>query len=123
MAYESNKEKIYNYFLNKIFPQMDIFGIDYYKTISTISSELRISSKMVEEVFKELFQSEKITEIRIIELTKEELIKRSKEKEEIEKETKKEVETIKESVLIDFKDKPLKEIKLNGELEKEDVYK
>lgn len=83
MAYESNKEKIHNYFFKRVYPQMDLYGIDYYKTISTISSELHISSKMVEEVFKELFQSDKLKEIRIIELSKEELKKREEEKEKI----------------------------------------
>jgi hypothetical protein len=86
MTYETNKQKIHNYFFNRIYPQIDIFGLDYYKTISTISTELSVSMKIVEDFFKGLFQSEKLKEMRVIELTKKELENRTNKSQEAEKE-------------------------------------
>jgi len=106
MPYETNKQKIHNYFFNRIYPRIDKFGIDYYKTISTISTELSVSFKMVEDFFKGLFQGEKIKEIRIIELTSIELESRENESKKREKEA--------ESV---FKGEPIKEEEIKEEPE------
>ena len=106
MSYETNNQKIHNYFFNKVYPRMDKYGIDYYKTISTISAELNISLKVVEDFFKRLFQGEKLKEIRTIELTNTELENREKELKEREKEA--------ESV---FKGEPIKEEEIKEELE------
>ena len=88
MAYESNKQKIHNYFFNLIYPSIDKYGVDYYKTIMTISSELKVSIKFVEEFFEQLFKIGKLNESRIIEISEEEIKKREEEKRKIEEEAK-----------------------------------
>lgn len=92
MLYETNTKRVNDYFFNKIYPNMGLCGIEYNKTIFHISSTLAISRGKVEEFIKDLVESGKLQEIRILELPKEELVRREKVKEEIEKEVKKEEE-------------------------------
>lgn len=87
MVYKSNFEQMKDYFFNVIYPNMDVCGVDYKKTISEISLKLSIKKEKVEDFFKDLVESGKLQEIRIIELSKEEIIKREIKRKELEKET------------------------------------
>jgi len=65
MSYQSQKEKIMEYFDNKIFPSMKFnTELDYNKLISTLVSELMVSEKQVEEVLRVYVHLEKIKEFR-----------------------------------------------------------
>ena len=79
MAYESNRKKLQDYFFNNIYPQMDTYGIDYSKTIFLLMNKLSISIPTIERFLKELIDSGEIIETRILELPKEEILRREKE--------------------------------------------
>jgi polyhydroxyalkanoate synthesis regulator phasin len=88
MVYETNNEKLNNYFLNRIFPYITNCGIDYNKTILELCNKLSLSKKKVEEYIQSLVEMGKLSETRILDLPKEELIKRQNSEKEIEKEVK-----------------------------------
>ena len=89
MSYQTQREKIKNFFMEKVYPAMDFLGIDYQKTISKIASEVGSSESMVEDVLRSIIQTGKIKEIRSLELPEQEIEERKKRKlEQIQSEIK-----------------------------------
>lgn len=86
MGYETNKQKLKNYFFNVIYPLIDTYGINYRAVIVSISQELSLNKKIVEEFITELIESGKLKEIRMLELPQSEIDKRRELKKEIDKE-------------------------------------
>jgi predicted transcriptional regulator len=80
MSYQTQREKIKNFFMEKVYPAMDFLGVDYQKTISKIASEIGSSESMVEDVLRSIVQTGKIKEIRSLELPEQEVEDRKKKK-------------------------------------------
>jgi hypothetical protein len=93
--YESTRERLSNFFFINIYPKMDKFGVDYRKTIYILMEELKITKYIVEEFILGLIEAGKLKEIRVLELSDEELKKREEENKEIHKEIKEVFEEVK----------------------------
>jgi len=83
VQYETNRQKLSNYFFKIIFPKITSYGIDYNKTISSLMSEVGVSEKMALEFVSSLIKAGKLKEYRTLELSEEENKKREEEKEKI----------------------------------------
>lgn len=77
-SYQTQRDKIREFFLKQIYPKIPVTGIDYYQTISVVASELGTTQNMVEDVLRNLAQTGKIKELRIFELPAEETERRRK---------------------------------------------
>lgn len=80
MGYQTQREKIRDYFLNKVYPTMDDFDLDYAKTISQVASDIGCSETMAEDVIQSIVKSGKIKEYRAFILPEEEIIRRRRAK-------------------------------------------
>lgn len=66
MAYETQKEKVKNFIIEKIMPVLQNKDLDYYELINYIQEKTGQRQKLVEEVLLELKTSKVIKEHRIL---------------------------------------------------------